>query len=320
MELTQLGNNEIMESSAIKIDAYLSPHPCDEDTILQEDDLTWIPGFDVTDDADGLGAVFNEHNLALYENMVQLTTKKVEAAFVNLSTLFTEHVIKNIFVRIDLYGTSGNDTAFAGYNYNASRPHAGAYQFTANKLLIEKYILNEQYESSDRLSHIWEHEFLHMLDYRLLDKTSVYRESKLDDDQFKYYLLKYREEGFAELYYLLNGNFGEVDSVEQAQKKFLNLVNKINDYRAEHRVFPRGVYDCCEFYTVGPWLLLDMLRTFEGMFHQEMIDEAIDTIKQKKAVDKEKIFEIITIALRIDVRWFLEYCNSLTNKLSVHNI
>jgi hypothetical protein len=320
MELNLLVNNEIMDSCTTRIDAYLSPHPCDEDTIFHEDDLKWIPGFDDTDDADGLGVAFNENNLALYDSIAQLTMQKVEAAFGNLSVLFNEHIIKDIFVRIDLYGLSGSDTALAGYNYNASRPHAGAYQFTADKLLLEKYILNEQFNSSDKFCYTWEHEFLHMLDYRLLEKTAVFRESKLDDDQFKCYLLKYREEGFAELYYLLHGNYDTINSVEQAQNKFLSLVNKVNDFRAEHLVVPRGVYDCYDFYSVGPWLLLDMLRYFEGMFHQEMIDEAIETIKQKKAVDKEKIFEIITIALRIDVRFFLEYCNSLINNVSVHNL
>jgi hypothetical protein len=299
------------------ISAYIAPHPCDEDGDIEPDWFSWIPGFNQDDDADGAGALFNDDNLSLYDTIELEVTERVKSAFQNLIPLFKDYYIKNIYVRLDIAGLTSGNHSLAGYNYAYSKPHCGIYQFTADQVLLHRYLHNHVAKNSKE-NYTWEHELLHLLDYRLIEKASVYKNSEDMSDLYKYFLLKFREEGLAELYYLLHTNYSDITSVEQAKEQFLKHLSTVKQCLAEQDCLPTGILESYSYYELGPWLMLDMLRNYEGMFHQEMIDEALDKLKNKQAVDKEQIFEIITIALRVDISCFLQYCKTLDTHKQVH--
>ena len=75
---------------------------------------------------------------------------------------------------------------------------------------------------------IWEHEIIHLLDHYESLKASVYAETNVAADYFKYYLLGFRIEGVAELYFLLKGGREDIKTMSEAKDKFeKNLANKM---------------------------------------------------------------------------------------------
>ena len=299
----------------LPVHAYISPHPLDEDANVELDWMSWIPGFSLEfdEDEDASTALFNEHNLALYSAIEKHVEAKFIRAFENLAPLFKDYTIKNMYVRLDIQGLTSDKNSLANYFYYRSKPHCGIYQFTADLLLIKYYVYGKLNELSpeSRLHYVWEHELLHMLDHTMTQKSSVYFNSEEVSEQYKYFLLKFREEGLAELYYLLHGYYDEVQSTEQALQIFRQLNTEVKVYCENQKQFPKEVYKRYAYYELGPWMMLDMLRTFEGMFHQDLIEEALHKIACKQALTKEQIHEIIIIALRVDLPDFLHYCKTI---------
>lgn len=302
-----------MEQKNININAYISPHPLDDESDFEVEWLSWLPGFNHEDDADGLGIIYNDDNIELYKSIEDKTTELIKAAYNNLAPLFENHLIKALNVWIDLVGLFSNGSSSAGYHYNNSRPEKGTYQFNADQYLIQRYVSKNfgELPKSHRIHYIWEHEILHMLDHRFIEKSSVYQLSDEMNELYKYFLLKFRVEGFPELYYLLHGNHDDISSIEQAKVAFLNLHTEVKNQMEETGLFPKEIYKKYDYYELGPWLLMDFLRSFEGGYHYERIENALQIVLKKEAVPKEEIFEIIKIVKRIDIKDFLYYCTTI---------
>jgi hypothetical protein len=297
----------------VNIVAYLSPHPLDDDSAKEVEWVSWIPGFNHDDDADGMGVIYNDCNVLLYQSIEKQTTEIVKTAFNNLYPLFENHIIKGLFVWIDLFGITGNEHAIAGYHYDKSKPAHGEYQFNADQRLMAHYLSKnwQDLSANPKVLFTWEHELLHMLDHQLIEKASVYKSSGETSELYKYFILKFREEGFADLYYLLLGNFDEILSIEQAKTAFLKLNMDVKKKMKETGVFPEEIYKQYDYYELGPWLILDCLRSFEGGFHEEHIENALQKIGKKEAMPREEIFRIIQIALRMDIKTVLDYFKKL---------
>jgi hypothetical protein len=293
----------------VNIVAYLSPHPLDDDLATEVEWVSWIPGFNHDDDADGMGIIYNDCNVLLYKSIEKQTTEIVKSAFNNLYPLFENHIIKDLFVWIDLFGIMGNKHAIAGYHYDKSKPANGKYQFNADHRLMVHYLSKNwrDLSANPKVLFTWEHELLHMLDHQLIEKVSVYKSSGETSELYKYFILKFREEGFAELYYLLLGNFDEILSIEQAKTAFLKLDLDVKRKMKETGLFPEEVYEQYDYYELGPWLMLDCLRSFEGGFHEVHIENALLKIGKKEAMPREEIFTIIQIAIRMDIQTVFDY-------------
>ena len=304
-----------MEQNNIKIYAYLSPHPLDEDQETEAEWLEWIPGFRVEMTAEEVeneedNPVYFEDNIALYDAIENQVEEKMTLAFENIGCLFSDFQIQKMGVCIDILGLMSTKNSLAGYFSESSQPYAGYYAFRLDSLLLQKYLFQsaEEIAANPRNNFVWEHELLHMLDHRLLEKTSVYSSSDEINELYKHFILKFREEGFAELYYFLHGNYDDITSIEQAKTSFFNLNSVVKRQMEETGHFPKEVYSQYDYYELGPWLLMDCLRNFEGGFHEERIDNALQKVFRKEALPKEEIFEIIKIAMRVGIKDFLDYC------------
>ncbi len=268
---------------------------------VDEDQFNWLPGFDQNEDSDGEYGLSNENNIKLFLDIEQKAKVGFQNAMVSLKPLFESHYFNNVFISIDLIGLLVNGNTLACYNFRDSDPQFGNYYFDIGWRQI----------NSEAKDYVWEHELLHLLDHRLIDRISIYRGSKEIIDIYRYYLLKYREEGFAELYYLLKGKYDNIDNIDKAVDIFRqNITNLKNQIDAES-VLDEKILKSYDFYELGPWIMLDLLRTHACNSYEELINETLEKLYSKQIIEESKIQEIIKAALNIDHYFYLEYCTKL---------
>ena len=137
----------------------------------------------------------------------------------------------------------------------------------------------------------------------------MYAETDIATDYFKYYLLGFRIEGVAELYFLLKGGREDIKTISEAKDKFEKNLANIKKYISENPIVTfkdkNEVYKSYDFYEIGPWIILDLLRTFEGDFHEEMINAIIEKVESGEEIEHKVILDVIKIALRIKTEIFL---------------
>lgn len=305
---------DVLKLSEINVFAYLAPHPLDEDSYIEEDWLTVLPGYlNVEDEEYGIKPIFRADNIDLYTKYEKFTEEQFRKSFINLYPLLQEFKIETVQVAIDYLGLISTNDSLANYLYERSHPAKGRYVFCINYNLLDEYskILLEGQKLRFKSQIVWEHALIHLLDHWELLKASVYAESKIFRENLKYYILKFREEGIAELYHLLHGEFSKITSIEQAKKEyknnFLQIINKFKSQNLSVNTIRNDIYNRNIFYDVGPWLILDILKTFRGNWYKDLIIKCLSYINKKKPVPKETILEVINIALNINIELFLEY-------------
>lgn len=304
-------------AKAIKVISYLSPDPLDEDSGIEPEFLEWIPGFDSTDTDDEY-SLYRESNVAIYEKIQDFVSDQFRKGLENMFPLLKDHLFKNIQISIDLFGMIfQSNTALASYSPEFSQPEKGKYLFNIHHRLFCKYIKEmngEKVENFDD-SFIWEHELIHLLDHYEIVRGSLYKASNSSDEIFKYQLLKYREEGIADLYSLLNANFSTIRTEEEAKKQFLLKMNqaktRLSSSLEINETIKNEILSGYHFYEIGPWLIMDLLKQFEGGWFADTINESFESIKNGKPVTKETLLDIIKIACRIRVEDFLFYVEAL---------
>jgi hypothetical protein len=305
-------------ASQVKVYAYLTPDPLDEDSCLETECMEWLPGFDSNEDSeDGMHPFHRDENIALFKSIEFITVIHFRKSLKNLFPLLQDHLFDHIQIAIDHQGLISRGTSMAAYDYGNSSPEMGKYVMHASQEMIASYI-NVDYDwtkLSLKKSLVWEHEIIHLLDTWEVVRSCVYKSSNSAENKFTYYLLSYRIEGIAELYYLLNAGYKEINSVEAATKAFQKGIQQVQQRMAEGEMskddWERDVFSDMDCYEAGPWLLLDMLRSFEGYWHEELIDEALNSITAGKPLERSKILEIVKIALRVKLEYFLEYIKPL---------
>jgi hypothetical protein len=310
------------EVSNVKVSAYLTPHPLDEDSEMEYEWLSWIPGYDSTEiGEDGTYPLYRDENIALYEKIELITEKHFRKGLENIWPLLNDHVLVRMSIAIDILGLLSSKTSLAGYNFEYSKPEKGKYTFHLDSNLLAKYV--QELNGNDVLdlkdSFTWEHEIIHLLDHWEIIRSSIYQLSDSLQENFKYSILKYREEGIAELYYFLKGGSGDITSLKEAKKLFVQKIEE-NLQLIESKDLTNGqlrekLYSGYSFYALGPWLILDMLKSFEGGWNENKIHSIFDKIENKYIISEEEIIDIIQVALRIKCDEFIEYVKSnyLTN-------
>jgi hypothetical protein len=300
----------------LEISAYMSPRPLDEDTFLEEEWISWLPGYIKEETEDGLESYFNESNIELYERIEHFTAALFKKATERMWPLLNEHHFKKIYIGID-YSNTNNKTSLAGYEYDNSKPGKGIYYFTVDQNLIGKYsaFLNEKIESLPNIN-LWEHELIHLLDHWEILKASSFAGSRLPLNNLKYYALKYREEGIANLLDLLDGKINGVNSREEAKKIFAekykktaSTLLKLDKTTSQDR---KEAYSGYDFYEVGPWIILDMLEEILFVTDLVNVEELENKIVNGEKISEELKLEIIRNAFHIDIEWFMSrlgnYC------------
>jgi hypothetical protein len=300
----------------IEIIACLSPHPLDEDSFLEEEWISWLPGYIKESTEDELPSYYNESNILLYEKIENFTAELFKKALLRMWPLLKEYHFKKIFLGID-YSNYRNSSALAGYEYNYSKPGKGIYQFTVDQNLLGRYsaFINEKIESLPDMN-LWEHELIHLLDHWEILKASSFASSEIPINNLKYYALKYREEGIANLLDLLDGKLKRINSREEAKKIFaenymqakITLI-KLNLTTAEDR---RELYSGYDYYEVGPWIMLDMLYEIFFVTGLVDVDELESKIANGQEISEELKLKIIQEAFHLNIEYFMSrlgnYC------------
>jgi hypothetical protein len=97
----------------------------------------------------------------------------------------------------------------------------------------------------------------------------------------------------------------------QAKEKFHNNLKTIRQLIIDKPILAindKEIYfKTYDFYELGPWIVLDVLNTFEGGFHTELVSSIVKQVEEGKAIEHDKILEIIKIALRIKLHEFINF-------------
>lgn len=301
-------SKDLVDLSSLKAHAYLHPHPLDPDSYadIEVDWFSWIPGFDSRDLGDeDEEPLFRDNNIQLYNKIEEIAVERFNAALENVWPLLDSLLINNLSITIDVTGDISGPSALASYLYDHSDPQKGNYFFSLAPLYLHKLLVasNNGTELDLKYHTTWEHEFIHLIDHRSIEKSSVFRHSNLSIDCLRCYIVNYRDEGIPELYYLLKGGWPEIKNVQMALDKFTICLaaakqkcstSKELTYKEKQEVLK--TYD---FYELGPWIVLNMLKTFEGGYHEELITSVIEQVEAGKVIEHDVILQVIEIALRI---------------------
>jgi hypothetical protein len=298
----------------IEIFAYLAPHPTDDFSGLEGDFLEWIPGFlNENDEKEGIDAIYRNYNLEIYNKIEELTEFHFKNGVKTMWPLLSEVYIRSMQVAIDISGLiSPGRSSLAGYLYDRSNHLKGNYVFQLDLNLLVPYLnKNEKNEPLDfHENSIWEHELIHLLDHKYITKASIYCNSKSPYENFKYYLIKYREEGIANLYYILNG-YTEINNIQEAielfKEKVINRKSEINFSTPTSDKIKDSIFEGINYYKIGPWLILEILRDYETNFEEEVIFNIIKKLESKASIPLESIYEVIKKALDISPEDFLYF-------------
>lgn len=305
----------------IKIFAYLAPHPLDEDSGAEPECLEWIPGFiNEDDDEEGVIALYRDSNIELYKKIESLTEQYFKESVSNMWPLLTDVYINSMQVVIDISGILGStNTSLAGYLYKRSNQQKGIYVFQLDLSLLSAYLKKE--EKNELLDFneksTWDHELIHLIDHNAIIASHLYMLSSSPYENFKYYLIKYREEGIADLYLVLNG-YTDIkksqEAIELFKKAVINRKNEIDFSVASTDESRTELYKGNDFYKYGPWLILEILRELETFWDENKIAKCIEAITKNEAAPLETILEVIKRAIEIEPDKFLHHIEKYFEK------
>jgi len=296
------------------VNAYLSPHPLDHDSHWEDDFFTGIPGFlNERDEEEDTYAYLREENIELYERIERKAGEWLHSSMVRLWPLLKDHHFRSVDLMVDLFGVILKNGSVAGYNPEYSRPAKGVYSFVLSRPLTLRMMKHREAgtQMDDEDEHSLIHEVIHMLDHWDLLKPTLLADSDEPGTNLRYCILNFRSEGVAELYHLLHGKYYAVDSMESARLQASGYLKAVRDRlqsmgktdeKTRREVFKQHIH-----YSVGPWLILDLLRSFHIDENLEMIEDCLATIARKEPVDHDRILEVMKLALMVNCEWFLQY-------------
>lgn len=310
--------------NAINVIAYLSPDPLDHDTPVESEFLEWLPGFDNSEckNDDDEMPIYREHNIAIYERIEQYCADQFKKGLENLAPLLKDYLFHHIQISIDLIqNVFASKYALASYHHGFSKPAKGKYVFQLHHTLFCKYMceMENKYVPDLRDKFVWEHEIIHLLDHYEIAKTALLLRSTSIEEKGKAYKLKYREEGLADLFLLLNGEFNEYTSIEKARKTFIlkcrNAYDTMNDADNTEAYAVQELFAGLGFYEIGPWLILDLLREIGNGYYEKKINSILTCLYNGKKIEKNTILEIIELALSVSAEEFLAYADKLDTEI-----
>jgi hypothetical protein len=229
-------------------------------------------------------------------------------ALKRMEPLLKGREIKYFFVSLDIMGPSG---VYGSYYFNNSGKDTGVHSFCINPQLMFLYLKhhwsgNEKYLK--KTMYFWEHELMHMLD---LSQVATFRYHLDSNDPREYmvqYLLSYRIEGIADLFWLMKGK-NRVNSMATARKRFSLEMERIAGMPWEEatsvtalrdRVLNTGI-----FYSIGAWSILNALRLPAFGDHKDLVQDVITGIRRGYEFTDEVIVQIARLALSLTSQQFL---------------
>jgi hypothetical protein len=297
----------------INVVAYLAPHPLDDFSGIEGDFLTWIPGFlNEEDKEEELPAIYRECNIKIYDEIEALTELHFRNSIKNMWPLLSKIQFHSLQIAIDISGvlTKQKNTS-ATYLHDKSSQIEGKYTFRLDRNLLHSY-LQAKTNSTALDNHdqsVWEHELIHLLDHEEILKGTLYGLSDSPSENFKYFFLKFREEGIANLHYVLNGNT-KIDNLDTAIKEFVRFTSekksKLDFTKPTDEAIVEELLSGFEYYNIGPWIILDLLRDQWENIHYEMIDNCIKNLENKQPIEQETILEIIKLGLQLGSMTYLK--------------
>jgi len=293
----------------IKIYAYLTPHPLEEDTYLEEDWISWLPGYKAGKSEDGDSSIYREENIALYEKIENYSANVLKAALERMWPLLNGIYFHQIQLAIDYTNYKSSD-ALAGYDHHHSDPAKGIYLFHIDQSLLNRYLhFFNGNEKAIPDMNIWEHELVHLKDHWQLVKASSFKNSAYPLNNLEYYLLKYREEGIANLFDLLDGKIQKFKSIAEAKRKFISNYNEVNkrlqSLEKSTEKDRLEIYSSYDFYEVGPWLILEMLCEIPMVTEIASIESLEKNIVDGIILEDSVKLEVLKNAFYLDNDWFL---------------
>jgi hypothetical protein len=297
----------------INVIAYLAPHPLDDDSAIEGDDLIWIPGFlNEEDEEEGLPATYRECNTKIYDEIEALTEFHFKNSINNMWPLLSKIQFQSLQIAIDISGIiNSQKNTSASYLHNKSSQIEGIYTFSLDRNLLHSYLqakANNSVLDNYDLS-VWEHELIHLLDHEEILRGTLYGLSDAPSENFKYFFLKFRQEGIANLHYILNGNL-KIKNLDTAIKDFILFANekkgKLNFSNPTNEAIVLELLSGFEYYNIGPWIILDLLRDQWENIHYEMIDDCIKNLESNQPIEKETILEIIKLGLQLNSITYLK--------------
>ena len=293
----------------IKIYAYLAPDPLDDDSHLEEEWISWLPGYKTGDTEEGLPSFYHEENIELYEKIENYIIGIFRSALTRMWPLMDGIYIKQIQIAIDFMNFKNSD-ALAGYDSHKSNPAKGSYVFHVDQDLLNRYL--HYFQGNEKAipnMNLWEHELIHLLDHWQIVESRGFFDSNLPQNNLQYYLLKYRSEGLANLFDLLDGKLKTIQSREEANEKFQNIFSQVQpnvlsltQTSREDRI---QLYSGYDFYEIGPWIMLDMVDEILSVSELPDAEELEEKLSQGVSIPDETKLEILKMAFYIDNDWFL---------------
>lgn len=250
-----------------------------------------------------------ENDDIFFEEIVyNVVAKHVMSAVRNLEPLLCNRIINHISVGVDILGI---EPGVAGFYYAFSDVEAGSYGFNIGGYMVNEYLKaywNKEYELDTNIAFVWEHELTHLLDQHSLEEFKFCNNSTDVREFFMHYLLKYRNEGIAELYPMLKKP-ETIVNIEMAKERFAKELARINglawDDKNGVEEVKKSLLDHTLYYTVGPWMILHILANSETVEIRSCAVAICDKISRSEAIENAEILKLIEYALAINNAQFI---------------
>lgn len=220
----------------------------------------------------------------------------------NLWPIISESYFKGISLGIDLLDMSG---VMASYYHDYSKADTGSYGFSLSYDVLKEY-LKARFDGSHVLSplmkYMWEHEVIHMGDHKTITEFRFNLRSTDIRELFIHFLLSYRNEGIAELWYSLKGN-SHFREPADARQKFLEDFSRFDAAPWEDLSMLRNneweIMHTYGFYSAGPWMILHVLTCTENKEMSALASSAIGKMMNGEIMEDNEIIDIIKEALKV---------------------
>lgn len=200
--------------------------------------------------------------------------------------------------------------ALAGF-YNQPNRRKGVYMLCASDELLYEYALEYFFGDTPdtRVASVWYHELMHLLDHENLELLASIPKPPNSVEALVYMMMRYRCEGIAEMYFLLNG-FSKFRSVQTARSVFKRKMNRLITKWPEGRSMVGRVCAFCikdhGLYDIGVWMILHILGCQDSKAYTPEAAIVANKIRKRKQLSENEILVMMEKALAIDNKTFID--------------
>jgi len=249
-------------------------------------------------------------NQSFEELLTDLVKKHFLRACQRMLALLETFPISSININLNISGSC--TSILATYESGKSDAFASKYLFTAKPDLIIEYLANyftETIPLGPNAYYTWEHELIHMLDHSNNSQLDYNREQTDVTEVLVKFILSFRCEGIAELYYFMR-NYSKYRSIKAARTVFLKQMEFLRNRPWDNPKFVKVAQQVIKFdhdyYTIGTWMVLHVLGCSA---YNKMTAEAELVgikIKKRQEMTDEEIIGMVGRVLEIDNYSFID--------------